>query len=58
MRARVLQWAGLPISVGFGPSKTLATLANHVARMADRKPGSYDPRRAPVCHRATSAQRM
>lgn len=50
MRARVLQWTGLPTSVGFGPTKTLAKLANHVAKMADRKPGSYDARFAQVCH--------
>ena len=50
MRARVLQWTGLPTSVGFGPTKTLAKLANHVAKMAERKPGSYDPLFAQVCH--------
>ena len=50
MRARVLQWTGLPTSVGFGPTKTLAKLANHVAKMAERKPGSYDARFAQVCH--------
>ena len=50
MRARVLQWTGLPTSVGFGPTKTLAKLANHVAKMAERKPGSYDPHFAQVCH--------
>ena len=50
MRAKVLLWTGLPTSVGFGPTKTLAKLANHVAKMADRKPGSYDARHAQVCH--------
>ena len=50
MRAQVLQWTGLPTSVGFGPTKTLAKLANHVAKMADRKPGSYPARWAQVCH--------
>ena len=50
LRARVLQWTGLPASVGFGPTKTLAKLANHVAKMADRKPGRYDARWAQVCH--------
>ena len=52
MRARVLQWTGLPTSVGFGPTKTLAKLANHIAKMAERKPGSYDPRHAQVCNLA------
>ena len=50
LRACVLQSTGLPTSVGFGPTKTLAKLANHVAKMADRKPGSYEPRHAQVCH--------
>jgi len=50
LRARVLQWTGLPTSVGFGPTKTLAKLANHVAKMADRRPGLYDARHAQVCH--------
>jgi DNA polymerase V len=50
IRARVLQWTGLPTSVGFGPTKTLAKLANHIAKMADRKPGSYDLRFAQVCN--------
>jgi DNA polymerase V len=31
-RQRVRQWCGLPVCVGFGPSKTLAKLANFVAK--------------------------
>ncbi|WP_428422686.1 Y-family DNA polymerase [Methylibium sp.] len=50
LRATVLQWTGLPTSVGFGPTKTLAKLANHVAKTADRKPGSYPTALAQVCH--------
>ncbi|MFO1339065.1 MAG: Y-family DNA polymerase [Burkholderiaceae bacterium] len=50
LRARVLQWTGLPTSVGFGPTKTLAKLANHVAKTADRQPGSYPAVWAQVCH--------
>ena len=50
MRAKVLQWTGLPTSVGFGPTKTLAKLANHVAKTADRKPGTYPPQLAQVCN--------
>ncbi len=49
LRARVLTWVGLPTSVGFGATKTLAKLANHVAKSADRKPGSYPPGLAQVC---------
>ena len=28
MRARVLRWTGLPVGVGFGPTKTLAKVAS------------------------------
>jgi DNA polymerase V len=50
LRDQVLRWTGLPTSVGFGPTKTLAKLANHVAKTADRKPGSYPRELAQVCH--------
>ena len=39
----------MPTSVGFGPTKTLAKLANHVAKTPDRKPGSYPRQLAQVC---------
>ncbi len=32
MRERIKQWTGLPVCVGFGPTKTLAKLANHIAK--------------------------
>jgi DNA polymerase V len=32
IRARVRQWLGLPVCVGFGATKTLVKLANHVAK--------------------------
>ncbi|KVP39771.1 Y-family DNA polymerase [Burkholderia ubonensis] len=32
MRAHVLKWLGLPTCVGIGASKTLAKLANHIAK--------------------------
>lgn len=32
IRARIQQWMGLPVCVGVGGSKTLAKLANHVAK--------------------------
>jgi DNA polymerase V len=37
-RAAVLQWTGIPVSVGIGPTKTLAKLANHIAKR-DRSTG-------------------
>jgi DNA polymerase V len=50
LRAAVLRETGLPTSVGFGPTMTLAKLANHIAKTADRKPGSYPGALAQVCH--------
>lgn len=50
VRARVLQWVGIPTCVGLGPTKTLAKLANHIAKSAERKPGSYPVALAQVCH--------
>lgn len=41
LRAHVLRWVGIPTCVGFGPTKTLAKLANHIAKTAERKPGTY-----------------
>src|SRR5436190_21801266 len=32
MRGAVHQWIGLPTCVGFGPTKTLAKLGNHIAK--------------------------
>lgn len=32
IRQRMRQWIGLPVCVGIGPSKTLAKLANHIAK--------------------------
>ena len=41
LRAKVLRHTGIPTCAGFGPTKTLAKLANHIAKTAERKPGSY-----------------
>lgn len=49
LRSRILQWVGLPCSVGIAPTKTLAKLANHVAKSAERKPGSYPAEYAQAC---------
>jgi len=49
LRRKVLQWTGLPTSIGIAATKTLAKLANHVAKTAERKPGSYPPELAQVC---------
>jgi DNA polymerase V len=41
--ARSCSGIGIATCIGIGPSKTLAKLANHIAKTADRKPGSYPP---------------
>lgn len=50
VRERILQWLGIPCGVGIGATKTLAKLANHVAKTAERKPGSYPSELAQVCN--------
>ena len=32
LRQTVLQWTGIPVSIGIAPTKTLAKLANHIAK--------------------------
>lgn len=50
--ARINQWVGIPCGVGIGQTKTLAKLANHIAKTAERKPGSYPAELAQVCNLA------
>jgi len=50
IRTRILRWVGIPCGIGIGATKTLAKLANHVAKTAERKPGSYPEELAQVCH--------
>jgi DNA polymerase V len=50
IRARILQWVGIPCCIGIGQTKTLAKLANHVAKTAERKPGLYLDKLAQVCN--------
>jgi DNA polymerase V len=49
LRARIAQWIGIPTCIGIGPTKTLAKLANHIAKTVERKPGSYPWAHAQVC---------
>jgi len=42
IRRRVRKWTGMPVSIGLGPSKALAKVANRVAKkFADRTGGVY-----------------
>ena len=50
IRARILQWVGIPCCIGIGSTKTLAKLANHVAKTAERKPGIYPDELMQVCN--------
>ncbi len=50
VRSRILQWVGIPCGVGIGSTKTRAKLANHIAKTAERKPGSYPEKLAQVCN--------
>jgi len=50
IRSRILQWVGIPCGVGIGATKTRAKLANHIAKTAERKPGSYPHELAQVCN--------
>lgn len=56
VRARILQWIGIPTCVGIGQTKTLAKLANYIAKSAERKPGSYPAELARVCNLAALGQ--
>jgi len=53
IRSRILQWVGIPCGIGIGSTKTLAKLANHIAKTAERKPGSYPAHLAQVCDLST-----
>ena len=42
MREHVMKWTGIPVCVGIGPTKTLAKLANHVAKKHPRSQGVFN----------------
>lgn len=50
IRDRVLRGTGIPCGIGIGATKTLAKLANHIAKEAERKPGSYPAELRYVCN--------
>nr|WP_306440753.1 Y-family DNA polymerase [Methylococcus capsulatus] len=51
-RQRIRQWVGLPVCVGLGPTKTLAKLANHVAKKQPQHEGVFDIARLSEAERA------
>ena len=50
IRSRILRGIGISTCVGIAPTKTLAKLANHIAKDAERKPGAYPAHLAGVCN--------
>lgn len=50
IRQRIHRWIGIPTCIGIASTKTLAKLANHIAKSAERKPGSYPAELGQVCH--------
>ena len=42
MKLKVQKWVGIPVSVGFGPTKTLAKIANRVAKKFPAYNGVFD----------------
>src|SRR5690606_19905782 len=48
---RVRKWVGIPTCVGIGPTKTLAKLANHLAKKTPRLEGVCDLTRVDNTHR-------
>lgn len=50
IRQRIFRWVGIPCGVGIGSTKTRAKLANHIAKTAERKPGSYPSKLATICN--------
>lgn len=51
IRDRVLQWVGIPVGVGIGPTKTLAKLANRAAKKWLRQTGGVVDLRDPARQR-------
>ena len=47
IRERVRQWTGIPVSVGIAPTKTLAKLANRLAKKTPQRQGVLDFTRVP-----------
>lgn len=51
IRQRMKQWLGLPVCVGIGPTKTLAKLANHMAKKMPQFNGVCDLHAIPRAER-------
>ena len=58
MRERVGMWTGMPVCVGIGPTKTLAKLANHVAKKHPRSRGVFNYNALTHAQKAQLLQRL
>ncbi|OGU20557.1 MAG: DNA polymerase V subunit UmuC [Hydrogenophilales bacterium RIFOXYD1_FULL_62_11] len=58
IREKVIKWTGLPVCVGFAPSKTLAKLANHWAKTQPGFAGACDYTALPAVQRLALLQAM
>lgn len=58
MRERVGMWTGIPVCVGIGPTKTLAKLANHVAKKHPRSKGVFNYNALNEAQKALLLQRI
>jgi DNA polymerase V len=58
MRERVRMWTGMPVCVGIGPTKTLAKLANHVAKKHPRSQGVFNYNALNDAQKAALLQRI
>ena len=58
MRERVRMWTGMPVCVGIGPTKTLAKLANHVAKKHPRSRGVFNYNALTDAQKAALLQRI
>ncbi|MEM9511143.1 MAG: Y-family DNA polymerase [Cyanobacteria bacterium P01_E01_bin.48] len=42
IRTKVMQWTGIPISIGIAPTKVLAKIANHAAKRSPHRNGIFN----------------
>jgi DNA polymerase V len=54
IRKRVRQWTGVPVSIGIAPTKTLAKIANRLAKKSDEAQGVLDL--LPLMERTTALE--
>jgi DNA polymerase V len=47
IRSTVLQWTGIPVSIGVGATRTLAKIANRIAKHSDKAAGVLDLTQSP-----------